>query len=169
VTVTEFMAQNDDYWDAQGMETPWRPSPDEDNILRYAELLTALYAAQLVANKRATVRTGQEGKGLQYVPPGPAFSTTIADAATTAVAAHQGGYLRFLNDCAFTLPDVAGEAFKSPGVITIRIAGTGNTVTLVPATGVQVNGDLALTGDNTTYQLIFVGKRNYPAGEWDVI
>lgn len=167
-TVTEVMGQTDDYGALHGMVTPWRPNPDEDDLLRYAALLSTLYTAWTAANAGKRVQVNADGSAEEYHDLGPRVVRTIA-ANYAIVADDRGGYIRSTAGSPIDVTVTADATTGFDGRVCIAVSQRGaGAVTIVPDVGVTVNakigGTLVTGGAGDVVQLLRVG-----ADTWDMI
>lgn len=168
VTVTDLMMENEDHTNPHGLTTPWRPSPDEDDLLRYAEILTPLFAAWAAANAGRRVQATAAGAE-EYHTLGPRVIRTVSGTSYTLVLDDEGGYVRTTSGSAtaITVPPNSAVDFPLRSVISLRQAGAG-LLTVAAGVGVTVNpkfgGSLVLAGQYDLVQLLKVGTN-----EWDMI
>lgn len=172
VTITDLMMEAFDYFEGElPATTPWRPAPGEANLTRYAALLQTLFEASLTATNQ-TRRTNEAGNGESFVPPGltrvrrepgTAVSLTFSDLGSAKLCSHA-------TNCDVTVSAKGTEDWYKPGVITlIADPDSTGTVTVVEDTGVKVHppyGGTLVIPSGGIAQLMWLGSRRYPAGEW---
>ena len=138
----------------------FRPSPDEDNILFYAEEILEVQQAYVAARPNMRLQSNAAGNGHKLTPFGITGSRKIT-ASTDVMAADVGGYIwqEGASDLNVTFQPNSSIPIEKDSVVALSKRGTGN-ITAVAGTGVTVRpnitGSLTIDEEGDVVQYIQV-------------